>query len=106
MAMVTESGRVSEHDDLPSIDRLLTLSDGVVAIALTLLVLQLRVPPLSQVSDANSPAQLAAALGREGDQLVSPQQRQVRLAAARPGAAGRRAVDPAPPRVGCVIARG
>ncbi len=33
-----------DDDDLPGIDRLLALTDGVVAIALTLLVLQLQVP--------------------------------------------------------------
>ena len=33
-------------DDLPGVERLLTLSDGVVAIALTLLVLQLKFPAL------------------------------------------------------------
>ncbi len=36
----TEEG----NEDIPGIDRLLTLTDGVVAIALTLLVLQLQVP--------------------------------------------------------------
>ena len=35
-------------DDLPSTDRLLALTDGVVAIALTLLVLQLKVPSLPE----------------------------------------------------------
>ncbi len=66
-----ESPPASQREDLPGVDRLLTLSDGVVAIALTLLVLQLKVPSLSQVTNPNSAAQLAAALGREGDQLIS-----------------------------------
>lgn len=35
---------VVDDDDMPGIDRLLALTDGVVAIALTLLVLQLQVP--------------------------------------------------------------
>jgi uncharacterized membrane protein len=60
-----------ERDDLPSVDRLLTLSDGVVAIALTLLVLQLRVPPLSHLTNDNSASQLAAQLGKDGDQIIS-----------------------------------
>ena len=33
-----------DDEDMPGIDRLLALTDGVVAIALTLLVLQLQVP--------------------------------------------------------------
>jgi len=71
VAMSTESGRASDRDDdTPGVDRLLALSDGVVAIALTLLVLQLRVPTLPS-SAANSASQLAAALGRGGDSLVS-----------------------------------
>ena len=46
--MSTDYGADNRHDDdLPSVDRLLALSDGVVAIALTLLVLQLAVPSLS-----------------------------------------------------------
>jgi len=60
-----------ERDDLPSVDRLLTLSDGVVAIALTLLVLQLRVPPVSHLTDPNSASQLAGQLGKDGDQIIS-----------------------------------
>jgi uncharacterized membrane protein len=68
--MSTESGRARERDDLPSTDRLLALTDGVVAIALTLLVLQLKVPSLPNAT-ADSAAQLAAALGRGGNSLVS-----------------------------------
>jgi uncharacterized membrane protein len=71
VAMSTESDRAREREDLPSIDRLLALTDGVVAIALTLLVLQLKVPTMSQVTDSNSASELAAALGNGGDQLVS-----------------------------------
>jgi len=69
--MATDRGRTSKRDDLPSVDRLLTLSDGVVAIALTLLVLQLRVPPLSHVADPDSASDLAAQLGNGGSQLIS-----------------------------------
>jgi uncharacterized membrane protein len=68
--MSTESGRAGEREDLPSTDRLLALSDGVVAIALTLLVLQLKVPSLPAAT-ADSAADLAAALGKGGDSLVS-----------------------------------
>jgi uncharacterized membrane protein len=60
-----------ERDGLPSVDRLLTLSDGVVAIALTLLVLQLHVPSMGSLSNANSASQLATQLGKDGDQLIS-----------------------------------
>ncbi len=51
-----ESGRLPSSDpvpndpedaNIPGIDRLLALTDGVVAIALTLLVLQLQVPATS-----------------------------------------------------------
>ncbi|MGP0031078.1 MAG: TMEM175 family protein [Acidimicrobiales bacterium] len=41
-------------DGTPGVERLLTLSDGVVAIALTLLVLQLVVPPIEGVSKADT----------------------------------------------------
>jgi uncharacterized membrane protein len=70
--MSEDSGAAKQREGgVPTVDRLLTLSDGVVAIALTLLVLQLRVPPLSHLSNANSASQLAAALGDDGDQLIS-----------------------------------
>jgi uncharacterized membrane protein len=73
VAMSEDSGAADrrQRDVLPSVDRLLTLSDGVVAISLTLLVLQLHVPAMSQLTNANSASQLAAELGKEGDQLVS-----------------------------------
>src|ERR1700735_4435027 len=68
--MSTETGRARRQDDMPSVDRLLALSDGVVAIALTLLVLQLRVPSLPSAS-ADSASALASALARGGDQLTA-----------------------------------
>jgi uncharacterized membrane protein len=68
--MSTETGRTSQRDDTPSVDRLLALSDGVVAIALTLLVLQLRVPSLPSAS-ADSASALAAALAKGTDQLTA-----------------------------------
>jgi len=59
------------RDDLPSVARLLTLSDNVVAIALTLLVFQLKVPATAQVHDPDSAADLAAQLAKRADQLIS-----------------------------------
>jgi uncharacterized membrane protein len=69
--MTTDTLRVGRRDDLPSVARLLTLSDNVVAIALTLLVLQLKVPPHVQVADPGSAADLAAQLAKEADALIS-----------------------------------
>ena len=45
-------------------DRLLALSDGVVAIAITLLVLQLNVPPLATLINPDSASELAGQLGK------------------------------------------
>jgi Endosomal/lysosomal potassium channel TMEM175 len=59
------------RDDLPGVARLLTRSDNVVAIALTLLVFQLKVPVAAQVHDPGSAADLAAQLARQADQLIS-----------------------------------
>jgi len=69
--MTTDTRPARPRDDLPSVARLLTLSDSVVAIALTLLVLQLKVPPTAQVADPRSAADLAAQLAKEVDQLIS-----------------------------------
>jgi uncharacterized membrane protein len=52
----------------PGIGRLISLTDAVVAIALTLLVLQLRVPILLRPDSAS---ELAEQLGRGGNQLIS-----------------------------------
>jgi uncharacterized membrane protein len=68
--MSGETGH-DRREDPPSVERLLTLSDGVVAIALTLLVLQLKVPSLSEVADKTSAAELASALANDTSQLVS-----------------------------------
>jgi TMEM175 potassium channel family protein len=71
VAMSSDTDRKQRADDLPNVDRLLTLSDGVVAIALTLLVLQLRVPSPVGVSHTDSASWLASALARDTDQLVA-----------------------------------
>jgi len=58
------------RDDLPGVARLLTLSDNVVAIALTLLLFQLKVPATALVADPGSAADLAAQLAKQADQLI------------------------------------
>ena len=69
--MTTDSRPARRSDDLPSAERLLSLSDNVMAFALTLLVLQVKVPPLSQVADPTSAADLATELAKQTGQLVS-----------------------------------
>lgn len=57
---------------IPGIDRLLALTDGVVAIALTLLVLQLQVPANFMLQhDPHSASDLWHSLNVDGDELVS-----------------------------------
>jgi uncharacterized membrane protein len=61
-----------DDEDMPGIDRLLALTDGVVAIALTLLVLQLQVPATSTlVKHPDSPRALWNALSPDGSELTS-----------------------------------
>jgi uncharacterized membrane protein len=72
----TAAGKASEGPPvdetvLPDIGRLLALSDGVVAIALTLLVLQLRVPVVAALHNPKSAGDLADQLSREGNQFIS-----------------------------------
>jgi uncharacterized membrane protein len=57
-------------DSPPGPERLIALTDGVVAIALTLLVLDLRVPAISLLRHPDSPSDLAAQLGHDTDQLI------------------------------------
>ena len=64
--------RVDDDEDMPGIDRLLALPDGVVAIALTLLVLQLQIPPTQNLEgNANSVSALWHALNVDGGELTS-----------------------------------
>jgi uncharacterized membrane protein len=60
-----------EDASIPGIDRLLALTDGVVAIALTLLVLQLQVPASHGLEDPNSASALWHALDVDGSELTS-----------------------------------
>lgn len=65
-----EEGESTRERELPSIGRLLSLTDGVVAIAITLLIFQLKVPTLP-ANEADSPARLAHALGQLGPEAAT-----------------------------------
>ena len=69
--MSTDPASTGPRDDLPGVERLLALSDGVVAIAITLLVLQLNVPSPAKLADPASASELATQLGNGADQLIS-----------------------------------
>jgi uncharacterized membrane protein len=71
MSSDPDPAAASGRDDQPPVNRLLTLSDGVIAIALTLLVLQLKVPEPSQLVHPNSASELAAQLSKGSAQLIS-----------------------------------
>jgi uncharacterized membrane protein len=60
-----------DDENIPGIDRLLALTDGVVAIALTLLVLQLQVPASAALDNADSASALWKALDVDGAELTS-----------------------------------
>src|SRR5579859_2532930 len=69
--MTSDSRPDRRDNDLLSVERLVGLSDNVVAFALTLLVLQLTVPALSAGAHAASASDLAAQLAKQGGHLVS-----------------------------------
>ena len=67
--MTTDSHPGRRGGDWLSTERLLSLSDNVVAFALTLLVLQVRVPPPAAVANPASAADLAAQLASQTGHL-------------------------------------
>jgi uncharacterized membrane protein len=69
--MSADPNRTAARDHAPGVERLLALSDGVVAIAITLLVLQLNVPEPTKLISPASASELAAQLGKDADQLIS-----------------------------------
>jgi uncharacterized membrane protein len=65
-----EPAAVTDPQDEPT-DRLVTLSDGVVAIALTLIILGIQVPSTDGLRDPNSVSVLADALSKTVDGWIS-----------------------------------
>jgi uncharacterized membrane protein len=61
----------TDNQDEASTDRLVTLSDGVVAIALTLIILGIQVPSTEGLRDPNSVSVLANALSHTVDGWIS-----------------------------------
>jgi uncharacterized membrane protein len=61
----------SDDENMPGIVRLLALTDGVVAIALTLLVLQLQIPATNVLHDTHSASALWHALNVDSAELTS-----------------------------------
>ena len=72
MEIEGETEEEDQDQDIPGIDRLLALTDGVVAIALTLLVLQLQVPVTGALQkNPDSALALWRALDPDGSELTS-----------------------------------
>jgi uncharacterized membrane protein len=66
-----EPATATDDQDDASTDRLVTLTDGVVAIALTLLILSIQVPSPGHLPDPNSVSVLAGLLGQSVDGWIS-----------------------------------
>jgi len=61
----------TERDTQPSVQRLLNLTDGVVAIAITLLVLDLKIPVVNSITNIHSASQLWHQLSIQQAQYIS-----------------------------------
>jgi uncharacterized membrane protein len=67
-----DTGREDDETGKPyGVQRLLALSDGVVSIALTLLVLQIAVPAVSSLKNPHAASDLATALGHGYNEWIS-----------------------------------